>query len=520
MNRIHKNSLKLLFISAFIFIFCGLFFCNVSLGGEISGPGAMGYGPGSAGGYWNNDSSGYGSGANLGLNQVGEPGNYVATPSGIESANYGNDVVTGNVGGGSHFRGSVPYSSVYNFGGSLQTTSLDGFIRYSTPSNQQFYSQTGSSGISSSSELGGGYYANRSSKIRYSQQGSSTLDSSLLDNPIIPSGLGGTGYGTTNTFGGYLSDQSLLNQGQGYRKVTPAEQMIFANQGIDTLQYTQNQDILKPSFENSKDNPVLEPFSLPTTVNNASQRPLTAAESNLASLKMQIISEMNIEEFLELKAQADENLRKQVQENWQNTYKDEESKPAEESTETGLNMGGMNTGGVAGGASATPSEPFDVRISEAEFAREFDKQIAAGDKYMSQGKYYAAADAYTYACLYKPGEYSAYIRKSIALLGAGEYVNSSKFLKIGIKISKDLPEEKIDVASMFPDNTIYVARLQDVAMKINEFKPGDLYLLYAYMIYQEGKVTAAQSAANQDVIKLEDAEAAEILKARIDKARN
>ncbi|MBN1457030.1 MAG: hypothetical protein JW912_04170, partial [Sedimentisphaerales bacterium] len=56
-------------------------------------------------------------------------------PARVESSydygGYGNDIVTGNVGGGKHFRGFVPYNSVSDFGGSLGSADLDSFIRRS-----------------------------------------------------------------------------------------------------------------------------------------------------------------------------------------------------------------------------------------------------------------------------------------------------------------------------------------------------------------------------------------------------
>lgn len=505
MDRFHKNSLNLLFISAFIFIFCGSFFCNISLGNEMGAPGAMGYGPSTAAGYWTDSSSGYGSGTSIGLNPGHSSVNYATNPYSMGSLTYGSDTITGNLSGG-----SVPYSGVYDFRGNLQATSLDGFIQYSTPSDQGYYSQAGAHSTSGVVMFGGSNYTGTSSKIRSSQSTGGSLGYSSLNNPIIPGAMGSTMYGTSSTYSGYLNDQD-----QGYREVTATEESILAGQGIDVRRY--NQDILKSSLESSRDNPVLEPFNLPATVNNAPRRPGTGTEADATSLKMQMISEMDIEEFLRLKAKADEDIRKQTQENWDNKYDDKKAEPEENPTKAGSNTGMTNVGE---GASAVPSEPLDVKALETEFMQQFAKQMAAGDKYLSQGKYYKAADAYTLACLYNPETYMGYIRKSIALFGAGEYVNSSLFLSIGIKISKDFPEEKIDVASMFPDEAIYTERLKDVAVKINEFKSGDLYLLYSYIVYQDGQAAEAQRTILQAMSKLEDKSAAEILKSRIDKARN
>ncbi|UCG57930.1 MAG: hypothetical protein JSU70_00205 [Phycisphaerales bacterium] len=51
------------------------------------------------------------------------------TPNPIDTS--GNQVVTGNIAGGRHFRGSIPYSSTTGFRAPLGTSSLDSFLRYS-----------------------------------------------------------------------------------------------------------------------------------------------------------------------------------------------------------------------------------------------------------------------------------------------------------------------------------------------------------------------------------------------------
>lgn len=74
----------------------------------------------------------------------------VETPNPVDSG--GNQLVTGNVRGGKHFRGTVPYRSSTSFSGQLGSTSLDSFLRFSAaprelgPSSHgysAFYSPTG-----------------------------------------------------------------------------------------------------------------------------------------------------------------------------------------------------------------------------------------------------------------------------------------------------------------------------------------------------------------------------------------
>ena len=51
----------------------------------------------------------------------------------------GNLGITGNIGGGRHFRGIVPYSATSYFSGTLGTTSLDSFLRRSAGPHRYGY---------------------------------------------------------------------------------------------------------------------------------------------------------------------------------------------------------------------------------------------------------------------------------------------------------------------------------------------------------------------------------------------
>ena len=56
----------------------------------------------------------------------------IRSPNPIDTSS--NLLVTGNVGGGMHFRGDVPYNSASEFWGGLESTALDSFVRRSAGS--------------------------------------------------------------------------------------------------------------------------------------------------------------------------------------------------------------------------------------------------------------------------------------------------------------------------------------------------------------------------------------------------
>ncbi len=101
-----------------------------------------------AGGAW----------ASYGTSPVGSPtlppssyeGGLVANPNPLDNSS--NSVITGNVRGGKHFRGPVPYDASTSFQAPLGSTRLDSFLRYSavpeelggySPGYDTFYSPTG-----------------------------------------------------------------------------------------------------------------------------------------------------------------------------------------------------------------------------------------------------------------------------------------------------------------------------------------------------------------------------------------
>ncbi len=85
----------------------------------------------------------------------------VQSPNPINTS--GDLLITGNVGGGKHFRGSVPYHSRWDFEGTLNSSTLDSFLRYSSGSGdfgrylggyQPFYSDTGTVTTTQPGQLG------------------------------------------------------------------------------------------------------------------------------------------------------------------------------------------------------------------------------------------------------------------------------------------------------------------------------------------------------------------------------
>jgi tetratricopeptide (TPR) repeat protein len=137
-----------------------------------------------------------------------------ASPNPVDTT--GNSVITGNVGGGKHFRGMVPYSSTSNFAGTAGSTTLDSFLRRSA-------------GSGGSSEQAGGYIP------FYSSSGTVTTTRPGLSGIVRPP--------TTNTqdrtaegftLSGTGQDQALAGQQIGISDVS-YRPMRFSPQQLERL---------------------------------------------------------------------------------------------------------------------------------------------------------------------------------------------------------------------------------------------------------------------------------------------
>jgi len=157
----------------------------------------------------------------------------------------------------------------------------------------------------------------------------------------------------------------------------------------------------------------------------------------------------------------------------------------------------------------------------------FNQHVAAGEKYLKEGKFYRSADAYTLALVYKPEEPLAYLGKSHALFAAGEYMSSALFLSRAIiavsegRETKDYYEvqELLALGSKFLayiDRDKLENRVVDVEQWQQRSNSAELQFLLGYIYYQMGRVDAARKAIDGAYEKMSEAPAVVALKKIID----
>jgi len=149
----------------------------------------------------------------------------------------------------------------------------------------------------------------------------------------------------------------------------------------------------------------------------------------------------------------------------------------------------------------------------------FNQHIRAGEEYLKQGRYYRAADVYTLASVYKPSDPLAYAGKSHALFAAGEYMSSALFLSRALEIFPEYARFKVDLVAMVGDRDKLENRIADVEEWLKISGAGELQFLLGYVYYQMGRLERAEEANEAAYEKMPDSPAVAALKKAIDESR-
>ena len=442
----------------------------------------------------------------------------IRTPNPIDTSS--NLVVTGNVGGGKHFRGVLPYNAISDFGGRLGTGTLDSFLRYSAGSERfgrytgkltPFYSQTGTvtriapgSGVITrppTLQLGGRAVGGTTVRALSREKiflGPDTVISNIRNRAmsIRLRELEGV---ISNKIGEYSqTGEPTYEQDRG--------QMKRLRPGLKVV--SDKLPKLKRSLISRDDS-----LRLPAT-KKPSDDVRRWFEERRQKEPASVAKKLDIYE--QMKQQADEfqKILEQLEE-----VTDVEKEPGEQSRDFVSSRKQKRAFGAAGRCQkmgrressrkkSTPLDGFsDAELSAtakailgqhksfASFSKDkFNQHIRVGEAYLKQGKHYRAADAYTLASIYKPGDPLAYAGKSHALFAAGEYMSSALFLSRALEIFPEYALFKIDIEAMVGDRDKLESRIAEVEQWWERSKAAELKFLLAYVYYQMGRLDRAKEA--------------------------
>ena len=407
-----------------------------------------------------------------------------------------NDVVTGNVGGGRHFRGFVPYGSTYYSGANLSDTgaaSVNDFIRRSVnpivsdrnPGQSRPYYQPSQATSSFRQKTGVTKSASSDMLMMTGRTDSSTYDlpplprsSMQISTETIQRPLSSN----NQELDLILSRQFELNEAaKQQRRNELAEETTedsderdrgeFEN-FFDTLpQEPKKTDKPKQAIDEAETKPAAQPESdVPDTSREETEEALMEQKSSRTSLRQQRLNE-----------EAEQMLSDQPQETPEETTDVNPTMP--ETLKTQL-MEHAKSARIRG----------DHKTYESLAQAKFSAYMRAAEQYVIEGKYYKATDAYDLALVWASDDPRPYAGKAFSLFAAGEYMSSAYYLSRAIELNPQLAAKPVDIARLLGDRDIYETRLLEISTWQQRSGAGELAFLLAYLYHHDGKPDKAESS--------------------------
>jgi len=485
----------------------------------------------------------------------------------------GNLMITGNVAGGRHFQGTVPYNAISAFQGTTNSTTLDSFLRRSAG--------TGASGT-----LPGRYtpYYSPSGTVTTMRPGlrsfirppTATIEGQAAEGFAVSAGpreqyLASPEMGIPNIR--YrpmrLSPQQLerlisdgvLTHAEAKRLVDEQNvgQMERLQRDIQQLQHRApalrqslivRDESLRPFSQLKRADDIPQPPKLEKLEEEPSEdkhwvpkhdKGLPLAKGGLT--EMQKRGQLDVYERMRQQIESIQKMREQLR-----TAKkiQEDAGSEEKAGETKLSdltrqRQALSTGEEIDAFEAelerqAIGDKQEEELTEAELAvransimgahqtfasysnDKFNQHIRAAELYLKQGKYYRAADTYALASIYKPNDPLAYAGKSHALFAAGGYMSSALFLSRALEIFPEYARFKIDLVAMVGDRDKVESRIADIRQWLARTGAAELQFLLAYIYYQMDRADAAKQAINAAYKKTPNSPAVIALKEAIDSA--
>lgn len=421
-----------------------------------------------------------------------------------------NLVVTGNITGGRHFRGVVPYQDSRYFTAPLGSTSLDSFLRRSA-------------GVGNFDNIPmGGFlpYYSSTQTVTTTRPGLVTvLRPPIASSTGIASGMAHSPMSSAqrsisiddNTLGGQFPTKAYSR----YRpmSMTPHELELRVSKTLGRLplggkdmdmpdeesiaEYRQKmQEISDQALELKRR--ITQPEEPGTETELTDDLEKLRAEQRIKALEQRPVPERKLDVYeqmrLEIEAPVDELA--------------DEQEISEKSLQERIAE-----------VSLLVAKARAIRGKHKSFATyskdKFNEYMRKAENFLKEAKYYKAADAYTLALMFKPDDPLAYAGKSHALFASGEYMSSSLFLQRALDIFPEYAAFKIDLVAMVGDKDQLESRISDVRLWLAKSDAAELHFLIAYIYYQMGRPPEAVTAIDKAYEKMPEVRAVIVLREAI-----
>jgi hypothetical protein len=402
----------------------------------------------------------------------------------------GNDIVTGNVGGGKHFRGVVPYGSSYYSGaytGSRGSRSVNNFIRRSAADpivNDRNPGQTNT------------YYDPRRT----------------VSSMRRPDGTSG------------LSNPQLTGQGRGTNPyiipnaartvTTPLYHRPLSANNMDLEQILTRREQLqeeaeKETDESSDKKGFFEETLSPDLIEQKQEDKQEQEDEATPPIEEDALTKLlkesqEIDEELELQPESDEAAKSETQ---YEAKRVDRTSPESDFIEK-LDLKALSDEG---------REVLGEHETFASLADEkFDGFMDAAEAFIQDGQFYKAADTYALAIIWKPEDARGYLGQSFSLFAAGEYMSSAYYLKRAFELDPKAATKKYDLAEFIGNRDIFESRTLEISTWQERSQSGELAFLLAYISYQDNKATPAVNQIRKAKEAMPDEPTVQLLKNIID----
>lgn len=445
----------------------------------------------------------------------------------------GNMIVTGNVGGGKHFRGIVPYNAASNFAGNTNTSTVDSFLRRSAGSEsygdytgnlRPYYSQTRT--VTGFYPGGTRVYTPPTQARRVSGLRSAS-DVIRLENTVPKRYLSNT---TINVRPMSLTldqiDKLVIDDLQKDEKTKRISEQQYQEKLKQTSEQLNTLALESKILDLRIKGKDAEAAQIEKLLEQRKQLPEKPTETKAKKPEPGFYERVKqqLDKFNK-DTQAKKDVEKETDAQKQQTYNDslqnindkiELSTSGKTSTDQA-----QDTGDDQSSKFKKLAETYAARAAVAEYGSydayvdaKFEKYMKAAEDYMHQGKYYIAASTYDLAGAFKSDNVIFRIGEAHALFAAGEYMSSAFSLAMAIEDWPEFVNIKVDFEQIFgKDNKDdFDDRLIDLEKWLGISNAGELNFLAAYVYYHKGNIVKAKKYIAQAAEKMPDSKAVEILK--------
>ncbi len=389
----------------------------------------------------------------------------------------GNLTMTGNIGGGRHFRGFVPYSSSDYIDRRLldpQSRAVSAFMRRSALA-EPFYDprqtvaslhRTGGSGLAAPAVPS--QVRSASSKEWLESFDITEILRPPNQRPLAPS---------TQTLESIF--QQHLAQKAEEKKALPSDPFQTVPLGMDLSKTTPES---QPTPVQTPPNPSLKEPAEPQSIYAQIRRQLGFAEEKELPEK----DSPPIDEPLAPKEQASERppfVRSKLL-----LRPEDFVDPAE-------------------GRAVLKTHPDFEHLASAKS----EDYSQLGEQFLKSGQYYKAADAFELASVWDRRNPFLVLARSHALFSAGEYMSSAFYLSQAIEMEPKVLLSRLDWPSLLESRDVFENRLTELSTWQQRSNSPELALLMGYMLFQDNKLTRAQISAEYARDMMPDSEAAKLL---------